>query len=44
MICSCFEHDEEWLEQKRINNEINKQIKRDKKNARREFKLLLLGF
>lgn len=43
MICSCFEHDEEWLEQKRINNEINKQIKRDKKNARREFKLLLLG-
>jgi guanine nucleotide-binding protein G(q) subunit alpha len=35
---------EEAREQKRINHEINKQLKKDKRNARRELKLLLLGF
>ena len=34
---------EEAREQKRINYEINKQLKKDKRNARRELKLLLLG-
>lgn len=34
---------EEAKEQKRINAEIEKQLKRDKKDARRELKLLLLG-
>ncbi|THD20334.1 Guanine nucleotide binding protein (G protein) q polypeptide [Fasciola hepatica] len=34
---------EEYKEQNRINKEIEKQLKRDKKDARREFKLLLLG-
>jgi len=34
---------EEAKEQKRINQEIEKQLKRDKKDARRELKLLLLG-
>ena len=34
---------EEALEQKRINQEIEKQLRRDKKDARRELKLLLLG-
>ncbi|TPP57063.1 Guanine nucleotide-binding protein G(Q) subunit alpha [Fasciola gigantica] len=32
---------EEYKEQNRINKEIEKQLKRDKKDARREFKLLL---
>lgn len=35
---------EEAREQKRINTEIEKQLQRDKRNARRELKLLLLGF
>jgi len=34
---------EEAKEQKRINQEIEKQLKRDKKDSRRELKLLLLG-
>lgn len=34
---------EEAQEQKRINAEIEKQLKIDKRNARRELKLLLLG-
>lgn len=34
---------EEAREQKRINTEIEKQLQRDKRNARRELKLLLLG-
>lgn len=39
---ACFQSDEA-KEQKRINDEIEKQLKRDKKDARRELKLLLLG-
>uniref|UniRef100_A8PKC0 Visual iGq-alpha protein, putative n=1 Tax=Brugia malayi TaxID=6279 RepID=A8PKC0_BRUMA len=35
---------EEAREQKRINQEIEKQLQRDKRNARRELKLLLLDF
>jgi len=34
---------EEAKEQKRINQEIEKQLKRDKREARKELKLLLLG-
>lgn len=34
---------EEAKEQKRINHEIEKQLRRDKRDARRELKLLLLG-
>lgn len=34
---------EEAKEQKRINQEIEKQLKKDKSNARKELKLLLLG-
>lgn len=34
---------EEAKEQKRINAEIEKQLRRDKRDARRELKLLLLG-
>lgn len=34
---------EEAKEQKRINQEIEKQLKKDKKDARKELKLLLLG-
>ncbi|ETN81862.1 hypothetical protein NECAME_00212 [Necator americanus] len=34
---------EEAREQKRINQEIEKQLQRDKRNARRELKLLLLA-
>jgi len=34
---------EEAKEQKRINNEIEKQLRKDKKDARKELKLLLLG-
>jgi len=34
---------EEAKEQKRINQEIERQLRRDKKDARRELKLLLLG-
>lgn len=34
---------EEAKEQKRINTEIEKQLRRDKRDARRELKLLLLG-
>lgn len=34
---------EEAKEQKRINQEIEKQLRRDKRDARRELKLLLLG-
>jgi guanine nucleotide-binding protein G(q) subunit alpha len=39
---SCCQSDEA-REQKRINQEIEKQLKRDKRDARRELKLLLLG-
>ncbi|ENN74482.1 G protein alpha q subunit [Dendroctonus ponderosae] len=39
---ACFQS-EEAKEQKRINAEIEKQLKRDKRDARRELKLLLLG-
>jgi len=34
---------EETQEQKRINQEIEKQLRKDKRDARRELKLLLLG-
>lgn len=34
---------EEAKEQKRINQEIDRQLRRDKRDARRELKLLLLG-
>ncbi len=34
---------EEAKEQKRINQEIERQLRRDKRDARRELKLLLLG-
>jgi len=34
---------EEAKEQRRINLEIEKQLKRDKRDARKELKLLLLG-
>lgn len=34
---------DELKEQKRINQEIERQLKRDKRDARRELKLLLLG-
>lgn len=34
---------EEAKEQRRINQEIEKQLRRDKKDSRRELKLLLLG-
>lgn len=34
---------EEAIEQKRINDEIERQIRRDRRDARRELKLLLLG-
>lgn len=34
---------EEGKEQKRINDEIERQIRRDRRDARRELKLLLLG-
>jgi len=33
----------EAQEQKRINQEIEKQLRKDKRDARRELKLLLLG-
>ncbi|KAK9891836.1 hypothetical protein WA026_016635 [Henosepilachna vigintioctopunctata] len=36
-------HSDEAREQKRINAEIEKQLRRDKTDARRELKLLLLG-
>ncbi|XP_071055570.1 G protein alpha q subunit isoform X4 [Onthophagus taurus] len=39
---SCCQSDE-VKEQKRINQEIEKQLRRDKRDARRELKLLLLG-
>ncbi|XP_017785990.1 PREDICTED: guanine nucleotide-binding protein G(q) subunit alpha isoform X1 [Nicrophorus vespilloides] len=42
MTMSCCQSDE-VREQKRINQEIEKQLKRDKRDARRELKLLLLG-
>lgn len=41
-FCDCC-LSEEAREQRRINREIDKQLKRDRKNARRELKLLLLG-
>ncbi|KAH7710265.1 guanine nucleotide-binding protein G(q) subunit alpha-like protein [Aphelenchoides avenae] len=41
-ICECC-LSEESREQRRINREIDKQLKRDRRNARRELKLLLLG-
>lgn len=34
---------DEAKEQKRINQEIEKQLRKDKRDARRELKLLLLG-
>lgn len=34
---------EEAKQQKRINQEIERQLRRDKRDARRELKLLLLG-
>ena len=34
---------DEAKEQKRINDEIERQIRRDRRDARRELKLLLLG-
>lgn len=42
MTMSCCQSDE-VREQKRINQEIERQLKRDKRDARRELKLLLLG-
>ena len=40
MAC-CMSDDEK--EQKRINQEIEKQLRKDKSNSRKELKLLLLG-
>ena len=40
--CDCC-MTEEAKEQKRINDEIERQLRRDKRDARRELKLLLLG-
>ncbi|KAK3534554.1 hypothetical protein QTP86_016631 [Hemibagrus guttatus] len=42
MMACCLS--EEAKESKRINAEIDKQLRRDKRDARRELKLLLLGF
>lgn len=42
MTMQCCQSDE-VREQKRINQEIEKQLRRDKRDARRELKLLLLG-
>jgi len=42
MACCCL-LTEEAREQRRINHEIDRQLKRDKRSARRELKLLLLG-
>eukprot|EP00794_Sanderia_malayensis_P019533 gene19533-21464_t len=42
MVVECC-MSEEAKEQKRINDEIERQIRRDRKDARRELKLLLLG-
>ena len=42
MACCLFEKPEQ-KEQKRINAEIKTQLRKDKKDARRELKLLLLG-
>ncbi|MFT7818810.1 guanine nucleotide-binding protein subunit alpha-11 isoform X1 [Arapaima gigas] len=41
MMACCLS--EEAKESKRINAEIDKQLRRDKRDARRELKLLLLG-
>ncbi len=41
MMACCMS--EEAKESKRINAEIDKQLRRDKRDARRELKLLLLG-
>lgn len=41
MMACCLS--EEQKEQKRINQEIEKQLRKDKRDARRELKLLLLG-
>nr|QBG38985.1 guanine nucleotide-binding protein G(q) subunit alpha [Tegillarca granosa] len=41
MACLCMS--DEAKEQKRINQEIEKQLRKDKRDARRELKLLLLG-
>lgn len=41
MMACCLS--EEAKESKRINAEIDKQLRRDKKDSRRELKLLLLG-
>jgi hypothetical protein len=41
MMACCLS--EEAKEQKRINQEIERQLRRDKRDARRELKLLLLG-
>ncbi|CAG5119601.1 unnamed protein product [Candidula unifasciata] len=45
MACFCCPAcgSDELKEQKRINQEIERQLKRDKRDARRELKLLLLG-
>lgn len=40
MACCLYE---EAKEQRRINQEIEKQLRKDKQNARKELKLLLLG-
>ena len=42
MIMECC-LSEEAKEQKRINQEIERQLRKDKRDARRELKLLLLG-
>ena len=41
MMACCYT--EEQKEQKRINAEIERQLRKDKRDARRELKLLLLG-
>lgn len=41
MMACCLS--EEAKESKRINAEIDKQLRRDKRDSRRELKLLLLG-
>ena len=41
MMACCMT--DEQREQRRINQEIERQLKKDKRDARRELKLLLLG-
>lgn len=43
MFLTLFRYLPSLQEQKRINQEIERQLRKDKRDARRELKLLLLG-